>query len=121
MRRRRRARRASRGPRGSGDELLRRSDLRVPTIELAVQLPPQELVENGADARRLLEAEASEIVAGDLEADLPKVGEVALEARTRRLAGERIGEEGAVGIVRLDHRADGSRLLGLPQQPRKPR
>ena len=45
------------------DELLRRRDLGLPPVQLAVQLAAQELLEHRADPRGFLQAELGEVAA----------------------------------------------------------
>ena len=82
------------------DELPRRRELRLPSGELAVQLPPADLGEDLTDSRRLGEPQSQEIRAADLEPHVPKALEVVAELgaivvcerEKRCVRCERIGE-----------------------------
>ena len=87
------------------DELARGLELRLPPVELAVELPPAELCEHLADARGLREAECRELGASDLDPDVAEPREVvaelgdvlAREGQERSIRREGIGERDDLG------------------------
>src|SRR5919106_2681172 len=62
--------------RGRGEELAGSLELRLATVELAVQLAAADLRQHLADARRLLEAERGQVRAADLELHVAEAREV---------------------------------------------
>src|SRR5881392_1991487 len=85
----------------SADELPRRLELRLPPVELAVQLSTAQLGEYLPHPRRLAQPERSQVAAGHLEPDVAQAAEVVVQGLELR---ERECEERRVGRVAVGER-----------------